>query len=73
MFGKRILHTFIRGIVMYVYFITFPLKAYSGVLIFKILICIVVIIPCCADNANIFSELLPTAQKNDQRCCLQRL
>ncbi len=35
MFEKRILYTFIRGIVMYVNFeFTDPLKAYSEVLIF---------------------------------------
>jgi hypothetical protein len=74
MFEKGILYTFIKGIVMYVYFeFTVPLMAYSEVLIFKLFFCIEVIIRRCYLKCRKFSLLLPTVQKNDQRCCLQRL
>jgi hypothetical protein len=48
MFRNWILYTFLRGIVMYVYFeFTVSLKAYNEVQIFLILILVVVIIPRC--------------------------
>jgi hypothetical protein len=71
MFEKWILYTFIRCIVMYVYFeFTIPLKSYSEVLIFYMLIHVVLVVPYYANNGKTFSALLPTVQKNDRHCCL---
>jgi hypothetical protein len=54
---------------MYVYFeFTVPVKSYSKILIFKMLIRVCVV----ADNSEKFSALFPTAQNanNFFRCCL---
>jgi hypothetical protein len=64
-FEKWILYIFIRGIVMYVYFVfTVPLRAYSGVLIFLMLSRVVVIIPrCCRQHRKFFSIVAHSAEK----------
>ncbi len=63
MFEKWIFYTFIRGIVMNVYFyLTVPLKAFSDVLLSKIRN-VVIILRCCRQHRKIFSFVANNAEK----------
>jgi hypothetical protein len=58
-------HLHIRGIVLYVCFeFTVPLKAYSEVLIFLIVIHVVEVIPhCCQQHRKLFGVIAHSAEK----------